>query len=81
MIQTFEYRIERPLDVREIHQPARVLVNLALTDHFDPETMPVQPGTLVPFRGILKPMSRLERKRPNQPHMAASLNPRRTLRF
>lgn len=62
MIQLVHQRCERGLDVPEIDQPPRGIVDIAFAGHLDPKTVPVQPSALVPGRHVGQPMGSLERE-------------------
>src|SRR5690606_20965889 len=60
VVEPFEQRPERRLDVAEVHYPAAVGARFAGHVHLDHERMPVQPRALVPRRHVRQPVRSLE---------------------
>jgi len=62
VIQLVVERLEGSFDVGKIHHPTGVCSKLAVEMDFDAEGVPVQTGTLVPFRHIRQTVRRFERE-------------------
>ena len=60
VVQTVVQRLERLLDVGEVHHPAGVRTEFARQVDLDPERMPVQARALVAFGHVRQPVGGLE---------------------
>lgn len=52
VVETVIKRTERGLEIREIHHPSKLRVDVAAGMEFDPERMAVQSGALVTLRNV-----------------------------
>lgn len=62
MIELLQKGSESPLDLGEVHQPARFGLGLPLADKFDPKAMPVEPTALMSRWHLRQPVGGLKRK-------------------
>ena len=63
MIQPFDQRVGRLLEVAVIDEVAPYGIDIALHNHFKPEGMPMQPAALVVWRKCRQIVRRLKVKR------------------
>ena len=60
MVKLVVKRFERRLEISEVHDPAKMRVNVAADMQLDPERMPMQASALMPIRDVRKPVRRLD---------------------